>query len=607
MRQEDIDFLVRSNIPVNKYNIDNVESLSSRRRSFGSRLSLSHVPLDKDGINNIYDYTTTIFTDGIDNKIKLRERVSALLKTVGEGIDDIYRGIGDLEEEAKSSVVLENSMSGETKTILLELADKSIISNKSIGIVVQGNKLYADATTEASYKDAVRLEKYKFSAITAFMRSRESFDIAKIELVSETGVGYYPDPELDIINNNTKFRIEAASDSDISRNIDLIIDRKDSSLFNQVEISLEKAHIAMVYTSADGETYTAKTDKARYIKETSIQIEPTSDRFIKIVFNKLTFDSVKNGNNVYTVTVKSLSLLRTTFSGISTLITNPIEINGSYSKLALSVCDCVTEGEKGILSYFVSINESGWSPIRPAGRYEGETLSKSSTLNINKMVSNKFILLKDKVESEDGLTYTLALPEDFIRSNKLRVFSNDITKSYLDWEYERGLYSSVSILYEEKVIDFGPHEVSLNGKWVSGEVRLVPDIYRIKVKAENYANVILHRNNSIIDIGNGEFSVESDDGSIRTVYDPIYPYNHKYLLERGFDFIFEKELIEKEDYNIYNKDSQYFVSTHKEHEDIIIAYRLHESTVNSIKVKVDLQSEDFITIPNLEKIIIRLA
>ncbi|MDB4534663.1 hypothetical protein N9242_07315, partial [Vicingaceae bacterium] len=459
-----------------------------------------------------------MFSEGIDKKIDLRDRVDLLLNNINTSIEEIYKEIGDLEEESRVSIVLENAMSGETKTMMLGFSDRSLISDESERVIVKDGKLYVDTTLENADKDSIRLEPYNFSSISAVMRSRESLSLAKIEFINDLGVGFYPEQDKDIINSDIRFRIEGTSDIDIDRNIDLIIDRKDNSEFNQVEILLEKAHIVSLYTSDTGQTYTKRTNRAQYIKDSLIQIEATTDRFIKIVFNKIKFDQIKNGNNIYSIIVNSLSILRTTFTGESLLITNPLEVTGSYSKLAISVCDSITEGQKALLSYYVSINGKGWEPIRPSGRYKGDELSKSSIINVNSMISNKFILLKDKIEGIDTEEYTLALPEDFIRSNILRVFSDNITDSALDWDNSRGIYTAVGVLYEEKTIDFGPNEISINGKWVSGEVTLTPDIYRIKINSTSYANVILNRQNSVIDIGNGEYSVESDNGSVRTVF-----------------------------------------------------------------------------------------
>jgi len=607
MRQEDIDFLIRENIPVTGYNIKNINNLDSTRRAFSTSMSSNSIRLDHRNLNDMYSYTTTLFSDGIGKKILLRNRIGDILYKINNTMDEVATAIVELKEESSASSVLEPAMSGELETVLLDFTDRTIVSSKSEGVIIQNGLLFADARVELANKDAIRIEKYSFSMLSAFMRSRQSLDIAKIEQVSDTGVGFYPDPELDVINNDIAFRIEGISDENISRKIDLSIDRQNSSIFNQVELSLEKAHMVSIYTSKDNKEFMRHTHKPEYIKESTIQIPPTSDRYIKIVFHKIKHDIIRNGNNAYVVTIRALSLLKTTFEGKSILVTNPINISGTHSKIALSACDCISKNEKGLISYYLSINGKDWESIRPVARTTGDLLHKESVINVNPMVTNKFILLEDKEVIDGRNNYTLGLPTDFVRSNYLRVFSKDITYSSDDWMYERGMYSAIGILYDEKTIDFGDNEISLNGKWVTNEYKIMPGIYRIKIRTDSYANVILERKNNITDIGNGEYAVESDDRSIRTVFDPLYPYNHKYIIEKEFDYVFEQELIEKEGYNLYNKDSEYHLSTTKSHDNIIIAYRLHKSSVNSIQLKAELQSEDSVTIPYIEKIIIRLA
>ncbi|RLA68368.1 MAG: hypothetical protein DRQ78_00825 [Epsilonproteobacteria bacterium] len=607
MRQEDIDFLIRANIPVTEYNIIYINNFNPLRESFTTTMSSGAIDLDIKNFNDMYNYATTLFKNSIDKKIPLRDRVNSILENINEDVDDIDSAMIELKEESASSSVLESAMSGELETILIDFSNRAIISNESEGIIIQNGLMFADATNELANKESIRIEKIKFGLLSSFMRSRQSVDVAKIEQVSDTGIGFFPDKDLDVINNDIPFRLEGVSDENISRKIDLLIDRDNSSLFNQVEIDLEKAHMVSVYTSSDNEEFTVHTNRPEYIKKSTIQITPTSDRYVKIVFHKLKHDTIVNGNNTYTITIKSLSLLRTTFEGKSVLITNPIQISGAYSKIAMNTCDCISAGEKGLIDYYLSVNGKDWESIRPVGRTSGDTLSKESVINVNPTVDNKFILLEDKEVVNNIETYTLTLPDDFVRSNYLRVFSEDITYSSEDWEYERSMYSAIGILYEEKVIDFGENEILLNGKWIVGEVKLMPNIYRIKIRADNYANVITDRENSIVDIGNGEYAVESNDGAVRTVFDPLYPYNHKYIIEKEFDYVFRQELIEKEDYNLYNKDSEYHLSTMKSHENIIIAYRLHQSSVNSIQLKAELRSEDSVTIPYIEKTIIRLA
>lgn len=607
MRQENIDYLIRHNIPVTEDAIKHVSLNSGNTDLFISNVNNGYLALDTKGINEAYNYIAGLYANCISKKIPLRNNLDSLGASIDERINDLKSSVDILREEVAAASVLESSMSGQTQTTLIDFSDPAIISNESSGVKISNGSLVVDTNGEKSVKSAVRIEEYPFSSMTAVMRSRTSIEKAKIEGIASSGIGYLPSLEDMVINADKAFRIEAIADLDLERRIDLLIDRKDSSMFNQIELSLESAQMVTVHSSVDGEEFTAHVNNPKYVKESSIQIKPTTDRYIKIIFHKRARDGIRNGNNIYSVAVNSISFLRTTFSGSSTLITNPISIDGVHSKIAISTCDSTSEGLDTEIKYYLSINEQEYRSIRPADRRSGEDMTKPSFISINSMVENKSMLLTDKEDVDGGSSFLTPLPADFIRSNYIRIFSDNLTDSASEWNYDRGIYSSVAVLYEATTIDFGPEEISLNGRWVSGVVDLYPDVYIIQVKAGNYANVILNKLGNVKDLGSGEFAVEGTDGLVRTVFDPIYPYNHRYLVDFYFDLVFGKELIDKDDYNIYNKDSDYFVSTSNIHDEIIISYRLHESSVGSVKLKAELQSRNPIDIPFIHKIIVRLA
>lgn len=607
MRSEDIDYLVRNNMPVTKYNLDNIHLFNSSRTSARSDIDMGAIPLDISGVNSIYDYVSSIFAQGIDEKVKVRNLSDTLETDVNIRISNINRALDELRSEVAASVVLEKSMSGQAETLLLTFQDKAIVSSESEGVLIRDKRIYADTSGNKSEKSAIRIEKYPFSSLSATMRSKKTLQDAKLEGVAKSGVGYIPQQEDLIVNEDKAFRIESIADAEADVRLDLVIDREDSSLYNQIELDLEVAHLVTIYTSDDGEEYMAHVSKPKYVYNSFIQIAPTNHRFLKIIFHKQNPDVIKNGNDTYLVSIKSLSLVRTTFTGQSTFISSPVELNGAFGKIALNTCDATSYGHDALIKYYLSINGQQWQAIRPIDRHTGDDITKSSVIDVNSMVDNRFMILDESTTTDAITEYALLLPEDFIRSNQLRVFGKNITDTPEEWNYERGLHNIVGILYTEKEIDFGLEEISLNGRWVSGKVTLVPDIYRIEVKAENYANVILDRSGTVTDLGGGEFAVESSTGLVRTVFDPVYPYNHKSIIDTSFDYIFKKELIENDDYNIYNKDSGYQVSTYEDNGTLLAVYRLYESNVNSIQVKAELQSVDYVTIPFIEKIIIRLA
>lgn len=607
MRQEDISYLVRHNIPVTKYNIDNINLFNSSRTSIKAELDSGTIPLDIAGINSIYDYVTEIFALGINIKRPTRTEIQDLTYDIDIRIENINRALDELKNEISASVVLENAMAGQTKTLLLTFDSPAILSDESDGVVINNNRLYADTSNSKVEKSQVRLEKYPLSSLEVTMRSKNEIFPAKIEGIAESGIGYKLGLEELVINADQPFRIEGTVDAERDIRLDLVIDRQDTSVFNQIELSLSKAHLVSIYTSNNNEEFTVHTPKPRYIFDSSVQIGPTSDRYVKIIFHKKKRDNIVNGNDIYSVLIRSLSLVKTTFNGTSVFVSNPLDMSGSYEKLALSACDSITYSQNADIDYYISLNGKQWQAIRPTDRFNNEDLSKDIVINTNSLIDNRFILLEDKAIVNEQYEYSLALPQDFVRTNEIRFFGKNITVFPEDWVFERGMYSAIGILYSKKEIDFGPEEVLINGRWVSGKVILYPDIHRIYIRENNYANVILDRSGQVTDLGSGEYAIDSADGNVRTVYDPLHPYNHKHIIETYFDYVFKKELIENIDYNIYNKDSNYFISTTEDQGTVMAGYRLYQSNINSVQIKAELKSMDHITIPFIEKIIIRLA
>ena len=607
MRAEDIDYLIRNNIPVTKYTLDHMDLFDSARSTLRSDLNMGPIPLDIKGIGSIYDYVANLFKKGITSREKIRGGVLKLREDTAGRVANINKALDELRNEVAASAVLEKSMSGQVKTVAITFQDESILSDESEGITFANQRIYADPKGQKPVKAAVRVETYPYDSLSATMRSKTRIEEAKLEGVTQEGTGYVPSPDEMIINNDTPFRIEATADAEREVKLDLLIDRKDSSVFNKIEMSLEVAHMVTIHTSSDGNEYVSPVERPMYIYDSFIQIAPTTHRFIKIVFHKNKPDTVRNGNDIFLTTIRSLSLIRTTFTGESKFISTGIKIEGAYSKIALTVCDSTSLGHNSLVDYSLSINGQQWQEIRPISRTTGDTPTKPSVINVNKLVDNRSMIL-DESTTIDGITeYSLLLPEDFIRSNQMRIFGKNITDTPEEWRYERGIHTAIGILYTERTMDFGTEEVFINGRWVSGEITLAPDIYRLGVSASSYANVILNRTGKVTDLGNGEFAVESTTGAVHTVFDPLYPYNHKNILETKFDYILRKELIENVDYNIYNSGNGYQVKTYQDNGLLLAAYRLYEANVKTIQLKAELRSGDNVTIPSIEKIIIRLA
>ena len=608
MRSEDIDYLIRNGIRVTESELRGMGKYDLHRDSIINGLEAGPVPIDRAGIASFYDSVQQSFSDGVGYLSQVVERSDLYTDALTKRITSLNSLIDKLKEETAAASVLERNMMGEINSLLLIFQDREYISDASKNIVINKDRLYAKPDQDRANKEIIRLEEYPISSITASIRTAVSIDPAKVENVNAIGAGYTDREDQLVINTGEPFRISGATRNKQSIKLDLIIDRKDNSMFSQRRIACEKAQMITIYTSDNKDLFEARVAKPTYVHDTSIEIAPTTDRYVKIIFHKVTEDIVSTGQDNISVTLKSLYITKTSFTGQALLVTPSIELKGFHSKVAIGVCDSTSLGLDTMITYYVSVNGAIWNKIRPVSSITNADLLTPSVLNINNASDNRLMLLRDKEKIEGGQwMYDLPLPEDFIRSNDIRLFGRDISVRCEDWTQTRGVKEVSGILYTDKTIDFKDKEVSINGIWMTGKQTLIAGIYSLKVRLSNYSNVILDRSGQVKHLGGGEYSVTGIDGVFRTVYDRLYPYNHKNIIEESFDMLFKKELTLNMEYTKAKKKEGYRIITSKDEGDIFCAYRLYTTNLSSIQVKAVLESKDNISIPFIEKITIRAA
>ncbi len=101
--------------------------------------------------------------------------------------------------------------------------------------------------------------------------------------------------------------------------------------------------------------------------------------------------------------------------------------------------------------------------------------------------------------------------------------------------------------------------------------------------------------------------IKDSDVNPWSIYDPSYPYNHQMVCEKTFNYLFSRELIEKDGYTLYNNQNGYNIATPIAHEEVIIVYKLHVSNASNFRLRAELSSIDKTTIPYIEKALVRLA
>jgi hypothetical protein len=606
MRQEIIDYLIRNNIEVTEYNIGQISNNGFNSSAIDTVLSPGS-RFDSYAMSKIYDYTVGLMHKNVENRARIASDVSSMTNSISERFDRLQRNIESGLNEIKAAQILEKNMSGYVDTVVLDFSNNSIFDQQETTATVTDELIIGTVKTPkiASDKSSIRITKYMVNSLSGSMKSDNDITKARVECINSSGIPYIAAKDTEVINSDTRFQLVAESENSDGKRIELKIDKKDNEYFNQIEINLARAHLAMVYTSEDDITYKKAYSKFKYIKDTVVPLAGTTSRFIKIVFNKNKHDFLSNGKNGYRVKFNYLNIVKASVEEVAVMETNDITINGAYSSLCLSTC-CNYSDKNVSINYKVSLDGSEWQDIRPVAKINKDTMHPI-VIPINNYSNNKLISLKDYTKIDDAYRYSLNLPSDFLISNKVRAFSGDISDGNSEWQYVKGYYVVYGVLNKPAEIELGNTTLEINGKWATGKVSLASGLYRLRIRESNYATIINSRNAELVSELNGEYIVKDDLGTLRTIHDPLYPYNHKMIISQIFDFLFYRELIEKDDYTLYNNETGFNVSTLVPHEEVIIAYRLYEEKLTKLKLRAEMKSLDKNTIPYIEKAFIRLT
>lgn len=609
MRSEAISQLIRHGIPVTESNISEIlQNPLASVRAIESIMAKGY--LDKESLNQIYDFISGNFCSIVEPLSKLELVYSEKLDEVETRASILSRKINDVYNEISSAQVLETKMSGYLRTINLDFSEKAIV-NTNTNATISGGIVYGlPVSPKLANTDLINGRKYTRGNITVYIRGSNVNEpnLGSLFVVKEQTNPRVPTVDEEIINSEIPIKIVGKSKVSGPRQIDLFIDKKDNEIFNQIDICLNRAHMVQFNFSNDGKTFERIYTRPKYIKNTPTPIGLRNDRYIKITFYKESHDRVDNGEYIYEVNIKKLNILRTTLSEEILFETNEIDIPGNFSKVAIDTCDNYRSNKVSI-DYEININDSEWNSIRPVDKVsDSNSVLVPSVISVNDYVDNKIIVLRDNEVQVDGsYLYTLEFPQTFLTSNQIRIFSNELDSENNEWEGDTIFHWCYGIVRDTAEFSVGNNEIQINGKWITGDIKLTKGVYKIKVRNENYINIVNLFSNEIVDENDGEYYIKSEEGDTALVFDPLWPNNHKVIIEKSFDFLFSKELFEKTDYTLYNNQDNINVSTAKEHEELLIVYRLHQSETSTVKIRAKMKSIDNTSIPYIEKILIRLV
>lgn len=606
-RSEAIDYLIRHSIPVTEDNID--QQIKAGFDVIEPTLTKEDV-IDHSFVESVQESVVQVFGNASRRTEALNKKYENLTYEVISRIERISREVEEAGVAIREAQVLERNMSGYAETLNIDFSDGSVINwNETTALISGGLVVGAINDRSKANKEFVKVDPISFRFAKATIRSVRGEHGATIQHITTDGI-VLPHPasnaDYKIVNSGQPFIISGVSDYRESHKLDILIDRESEDPFNQIELNLEKAEVINIFTSANGKTFTKEFEQTRYAKNTVFPIKESKARYIKIVFHKTGPTKESYGKYLYQTRVNSLNVLKATINEPAVVVTNSIAIAGNYSAMAIDTCDTYTDPNTDI-TYHVSINDGEWLEVRPSDKTKNQKILSPVALRVDRFNNNKIISLVEKNKINQNYIYSLDLPGEFLLSNTIKVFAEDITGTNKDWLEDHDYMSVNGLLYESKILELGSTRLELNGKWVTGTVTLQPGLYRIRTNARQYGNLFITKNAELINASTGEYLVTDANGNQRNVTDFLYPFNHKVLVESAFDFILHKELSPRRDYTIYSADTGYRIATPEAHNEVLVVYQLHSAFVSNVKIKATLVSKNKTSIPYIGKLILRLA
>lgn len=342
------------------------------------------------------------------------------------------------------------------------------------------------------------------------------------------------------------------------------------------------------FHSLDGINYSqfATPDPTKSILDTGTFVFPkTTLRFLKIIFTKTAQDLADNGLYVYEFGARDISLYKEGFSTttVARLISRPLslpleETTGQtvqpFNRVTCEVCERIPEATG--LSYFVAVSNdssfssvgASWQPIDPRGRINppnpivlnlgdltttnpiSARISYDTTVGVSAADRNPartFTLIQPglvsaTITASNRGRYVLLNPSDRILNTQLhpdlpanldtlQLWRNvgDRASNLLvretgpgigrnGWGFEEPYYKTTVLVSNPNGMDInlGPREMVIDSTSETETVRLVLGTHQIKVHKDNWFHIDAR-----------------PDATLATLIaaDPLYPYNHKLLIE----------------------------------------------------------------------------
>lgn len=308
-----------------------------------------------------------------------------------------------------------------------------------------------------------------------------------------------------------------------------------------VEIAFSKDGLNWIYPSGEY--------KKRLEKTTSLSFTGTTNEYWRIRFTKFGNDGFFSNFYVYNFGLRSINFYGKVYDKISRLdlgyfYSKPILFKNTIKIANVKVCNEVPADTlidyklapiyesqlAGIQNGSINVADIFYYPLnlKDVDSATVDFLNTSKTPIINNIMIDNSLFYKDKGEYDYCLDASLSTGHIKNQTTVLRntldqnLFSvigkeKTINSQYSGWNFDGNYYSTYVLIedHDGQDIDLGSTQLYINNVKVQGRVKI----------AQGLNFVVTHRDNwKSIDLST--LPIESDQK-----IDPIYPYNHKYLVE----------------------------------------------------------------------------
>jgi hypothetical protein len=322
---------------------------------------------------------------------------------------------------------------------------------------------------------------------------------------------------------------------------------------NGLPVSVNKKMTSSCFYSLDGSSWTAlEPVEQQVVPEMHYQLGLDGVKKVQITLSKDAADSSSpNGNSyVYVFSIDSIKIYADTFSTghRSVLVCGPYDVIDSqgsptyFTKATLNACTC--EPENTSVSFYLSQDGENWVGVShdgDAGNFAsfGDGTAEQSTAFIDENLGSGVLIESvagvDSIDFQSEAVLNTYIASDWVDYVPIRSFAikrnrrTDSSPSVVlgctvGWVFnETTQQYSTTVLVEDpdgRFLDLGNTSALINGSQVSGLVFLPQGYSTFSTSDAHW-----------IEVASGLTSASELQRA-----DPLYPYNHRYLIE-GYRYI----------------------------------------------------------------------